>query len=161
MELYVNSKLYATTDFNAGKYAIDNVLGTGSYIGTVSTPYYLTLANRLVQPKKYFIKNAKIKGFKLYNKTMTFYDILAHYNYHFEDKNLIWSYPIGQRTYIDTIDKLMKFNYPEKVTNKYKVEIENTNITDKKLQDKLKDKIREELKKITPYYDDLQNIKMS
>jgi len=66
-----------------------------------------------------------------------------------------------QRTYIDTIDKLMKFNYPEKVTNKYKVEIENTNITDKKLQDKLKDKIREELKKITPYYDDLQNIKMS
>ena len=161
MELYVNSKLYATTDFNAGKYAIDNVLGTGSYIGAVSTPYYLTLANRLVQPKKYFIKNAKIKGFKLYNKTMTFYDILAHYNYHFEDKNLIWSYPIGQRTYIDTIDKLMKFNYPEKVTNKYEVEIENTNITDKKLQDKLKDKIREELKKITPYYDDLQNITMS
>ena len=161
MELYVNSKLYSTTNFKSGAYALDNVLGTGSYIGAVSTPFYLTLANRLLQPKKYFIKNAKIKGFKLYNKTMTYYDMLAHYNYHFEDKNLIWSYPIGQRTYIDTIDKLMKFSYPEKITNKYKVEIANTGITDDKLKDKLKERISKELQKITPYFDEVQEIAIS
>ena len=161
MELYVNSKLYLKTGFHAGTYALDNVLGTGSYIGAVSTPFYLTLANRLLQPKKYFINNAKIKGFKLYNKTMTYYDMLAHYNYHFDDKNLIWSYPIGQRTYIDTIDKLMKFNYPEKITNKYKVEIENTGITDTTLKDKLKDRIGKELQKITPYFDEIQEIVIS
>ena len=161
MELYVNSKLYLKTGFHAGTYALDNVLGTGSYIGAVSTPFYLTLANRLLQPKKYFINNAKIKGFKLYNKTMTYYDMLAHYNYHFNDKNLIWSYPIGQRTYIDTIDKLMKFNYPEKITNKYKVEIENTGITDTTLKDKLKDRIGTELQKITPYFDEIQEIVIS
>ena len=161
MELYVNSKLYGTTNFKAGSYALDSVLGTGSYIGAVSTPYYLTLANRLLQPKKYFIKNVKINGFKLYNKTMTYYDMLAHYNYHFEDKNLIWSYPIGQRTYIDTIDKLMKFSYPEKITNKYKVEIENTGITDDKLKDKLKERISNELQKITPYFDEVQEISIS
>ena len=161
MELYVNSKLYSKTSFKAGAYALDNVLGTGSYIGAVSTPFYLTLANRLLQPKKYFIKNAKIKGFKLYNKTMTYYDMLAHYNYHFVDKDLIWSYPIGQRTYIDTIDKLMKFNYPEKITNKYKVEIENTGITDDKLKAKLKERISKELQKITPYFDEVQEIAIS
>ena len=161
MELYVNSKLYSQTHFKSGAYALDNVLGTGSYIGAVSTPFYLTLANRLLQPKKYFIKNAKIKGFKLYNKTMTYYDMLTHYNYHFEDKNLIWSYPIGQRTYIDTIDKLMKFNYPEKITNKYKVQIENTGITDNKLKDKLKERISKELQKITPYFDEVQDIAIS
>lgn len=161
MELYVNSKLYSKTNFKSGTYALDNVLGTGSYIGAVSTPFYLTLANRLLQPKKYFIKNAKIKGFKLYNKTMTYYDMLAHYNYHFEDKDLIWSYPIGQRTYIDTIDKLMKFNYPEKITNKYKVEIENTGITDDKLKEKLKERISKELQKITPYFDEVQEIAIS
>ena len=27
----------------------------------------------------------------------------------FKDKDLIWSYPLGQRTYVDTIDKLIKF----------------------------------------------------
>ena len=166
MELYVNSKLYSTTNFKSGTYALDNVLGTGSYIGAVSTPFYLTLANRLLQPKKYFIKNAKIKGFKLYNKTMSYYDMLAHYNYHFEDKDLIWSYPIGQRTYIDTIDKLMKFNYPEKITNKYKVEIENTGLApspgkDDKLKAKLKERISKELQKITPYFDEVQEIVIS
>ena len=97
----------------------------------------------------------------MYNKTMTYYDMLAHYNYHFEDKDVIWSYPIGQRTYIDTIDKLMKFNYPEKITNKYKVEIENTGITDDKLKDKLIQSLSTELKKITPYFDEVQEIAIS
>jgi len=161
MELYVNSKRYSKVEFPAGVFALDNVLGTGTYIGAVSTPFYLTLANRLLQPKKYFIKNAKIKSFKMYNKVMTYFDMLAHYNYHFEDKNLIWSYPIGQRTYVDTIDKLMKFNYPEKITNNYKVEIENTGITDDKLKDKLKDRITEELQKITPYFDEVKDIVIS
>jgi hypothetical protein len=166
MELYVNSKLYSKTSFKSGAYALDNVLGTGSYIGAVSTPYYLTLANRLLQPKKYFIKNAKIKGFKLYNKTMSYYDMLAHYNYHFEDKNVIWSYPIGQRTYIDTIDKLMKFSYPEKIINKYKVGIENTGLApspgkDDKLKNKLTQSLSAELKKITPYFDEVQEITIS
>ena len=132
---------------------LDNVLGTGIYVGAVSTPFYLTLANRLQQPKKYFINNAKIKGFKLYNKTMTYFDMLAHYNYHIGDKDLIWSYPIGQRTYIDTIDKLSKFSFPEKINNNYKVDILNTDIKDEKLKDKLKERLKEELKKITPYYD--------
>ena len=39
------------------------------------------------------------------------------------NKNVIWSYPIGQRTYIDTIDKLIKFNYPEKLSNKFNINI--------------------------------------
>ena len=92
---------------------------------------------------------------------MSYHDMLAHYNYHFDDKNLVWSYPIGQRTYVDTIDKLMKFNYPEKLTNKYKVEIENTNIKDSKLTDKLVQSLSAELKKITPYFDEVQDIVIS
>ena len=55
MELYVNGSLYQTVNFSAGTFALDNILGTGLYVGAVSTPFYLTLANRLQQPKKYFI----------------------------------------------------------------------------------------------------------
>ena len=153
MELYVNGSHYQTVNFSAGTFALDNILGTGLYVGAVSTPFYLTLANRLQQPKKYFINNAKIKGFKLYNKVMSYFDMLAHYNYHIGDKDLIWSYPIGQRTYIDTIDKLSKFSFPEKINNNYKVDILNTDIKDEKLKDKIKERLKEELKKITPYYD--------
>ena len=62
--------------------------------------------------------------------------------------------PLGQRTYIDTIDKLFKFNYPEKLANKYKVDIQHTDISDEKLQNKIKDRVALELQKITPYFDD-------
>ena len=92
---------------------------------------------------------------------MNYFDIMAHYNYHLPNKNLIWSYPIGQRTYVDTIDKLMKFSFPEKLSNKYKVEIENTNITDQILRDKLVRRIKNELVKITPYFDEIEDVVIS
>ena len=161
MELFVNGRRFKKQTFKAGDYSLDNILGTGCYVGAVSTPFYLTLANRLLQPRKYFVRNCKIKGFKLYNKIMNYFDIMAHYNYHLPNKNLIWSYPIGQRTYVDTIDKLMKFSFPEKLSNKYKVEIENTNITDQILRDKLVRRIKNELVKITPYFDEIEDVVIS
>ena len=161
MCLFVNGKLYKKVYFSAGRFVLDNVLGTGIFVGAVSTPYYFTLANRLRQPGKYFVTNAKIKGFKLYDKTMSYFDMLAHYNYHIGDKDVIWSYPLGQRTYIDTIDKLMKFNLPEKSSNKYEVEIKNTGITDTKLNDKLVESLSAELKKLTPYFDEVEEIKIT
>ena len=161
MCMFVNGKLFSKVGFSSGKYALDKIIGTGCYIGAISTPYYLTLANKLLQPKKYFVKNAAIKGFKLYNKTMDYFDIMAHYNYHLKDKSVIWSYPIGQRTYIDTIDKLMKFNYPEKISNKYQLEIKNTGIKDSLLTEKIKDRVKKELEKITPYYDEVKDIIIS
>jgi hypothetical protein len=89
---------------------------------------------------------------------MSYFDMLAHYNYHLKDKGVIWSYPLGQRTYVDTIDKLMKFNYPEKLSNKYQVEIKNVGIKDPKLNNKLKERIEKEIEKITPYYDEIKNV---
>ena len=86
---------------------------------------------------------------------MNYFDMLAHYNYHLVDKDVIWSYPLGQRTYVDTIDKLFKFNYPEKLSNKYKVNILHTEISDPLLLDKIKDRVKLEMKKITPYYDSM------
>ena len=156
MDLFVNGKLVEKVTFSGGKYALTNVLETGLYVGAVSTPFYITLANKLLQDKKYFVHNAKIKGFKIYNKTMNYFDMLAHYNYHIKDKDVIWSYPLGQRTYIDTIDKLFKFNYPEKLDNKYKVDVQHTGISDELLQDKIKERMALELQKITPYFDDVR-----
>ena len=161
MELFVNGKSVDKVLFSGGKYALANVLETGLYVGAVSTPFYITLANKLLQDKKYFVHNAKIKGFKIYNKTLNYFDMLAHYNYHVKDKDVVWSYPLGQRTYIDTIDKLFKFNYPEKLANKYKVDIQHTDISDSKLQYKISKRVQLELQKITPYFDEVKNITIS
>ena len=85
----------------------------------------------------------------------------SHYHYHLQDKNVIWSYPLGQRTYIDTIDKLIKFNYPEKLSNKYNVNINHTDISDDKLKKKIHERVEFELKKIAPYFDEAKNISIS
>ena len=161
LELFINGKSAGKAEFSSGKYLLDNVLGAGFFIGAVSTPYYFTLANRLRQPRKYFVNNSKIKAFKLYNKTMSYFDMLAHYNYHIGDKDVVWGYPIGQRTYIDTIDKLMKFNLPEKISNDYEICINNTKITDSKLKGKVAERIKEELPKITPYFSTVKDIKIT
>lgn len=158
MDLYVNGRKFERKRFEAGRYVLDDVLGSGCYVGAVSTPFYLTFANRLLQPKKYFLKDVKIKGYRMYDKTLSYFDMLAHYNYHLGEKKLIWSYPIGQRTYVDTIDKLFKFTLPERINNKYRLQLSKTGITDNKLKDKIKEKIKEELLKITPYYDEVTDI---
>ena len=92
---------------------------------------------------------------------MSYFEMLAHYKYHLNDKELIWSYPIGQRTYIDTIDKVMKFTYPEKPVNKYSIEIKNSGLKDYRLKNILQDKLKVELQKITPYYEENQDVIVS
>ena len=97
----------------------------------------------------------------MYSKPLSYFDILAHYNYHVGDKDVIWSYPLGQRTYVDTIDKLIKFNLPEKISNKYQIDIQNLGITDDKLNDKLKVRIEKELPKITPLFDSIDKLTLT
>ena len=62
---------------------------------------------------------------------------------------------------VDTIDKLSKFTFPERINNDYKVNIVNTNIKDKKLKDKIEERIEKELHKITPYYDTAKEININ
>lgn len=157
MELYINGKLYQTRHFPAGKYALDNPLGSGIFLGALSTPYNLTLSNRLLQKGKYFLEDIKIKGFKMYSRLMDYYEIKSHINYHGLNKDCVWSIPMGQRTYTDTIDRVFKFNVPEKNTNTYDVVIKNLNAA-ARLEDNIKREFAKELPKITPYYDKLRDI---
>ena len=158
MDLYINGYKYERRTFSPGTFLLDNPLGSGMFIGALSTPYYLTLSSRLQQSGKYFLHNAKIKGFNMYNRILDFYEIRSHYNYHGINKDVVWSFPIGQRTYLDTIDRLYKFNLPEKNTNTYDIEIKNLNISDDNLKQKIKAEIRKEMPKVTPYYDTLNQV---
>lgn len=158
MELWVNGYRYSQVKFQPGTYALDNPLGSGIFLGALSTPYNLTFSSRLLQPGKYFINDVKIKGFRMYDRVLDFHEIRSHINYHTLDKDTVWALPIGQRSYVDTIDRVFKFNLPEKISNTYDVNIDNTGITDSVLIDKLKKEVAKELPKVTPYYDKLGNV---
>lgn len=160
MDLYVNGYKYARETFSPGTFLLDNPLGTGIFIGALSTPYYLNFSSRLLQLGKYLLRDLKLKGFKMYNRVLDYYEIRSHYNYHSFDRDTVWSLPIGQRTYIDTIDQVYKFGLPEKNSNTYDVDIQNLGITDTALQQKIKDEIKKELPKVTPYYDTIRNVNL-
>ena len=158
MELYVNGIKNTTQYFQPGKYILDNPLGSGLYIGAVSTPYNLNFSNRLLQKGKYFLRDIKIRGLRMYDKPLNFYEIQTHINYHRIQKDCVWSIPIGQRIYTDTIDRVFKFNIPEKVTNTYDVLIKNLDIRDRDTLNKLRAEILKELPKITPFYDEVRDV---
>lgn len=160
MELYVNGYRYYKRALQADTYMLDNPLGSGVFIGALSTPYFLTKAIRLQQTSKYFVKNVKIKGFRMYSKPLDYFEIRSHINYQNLNKDVVWSFPLGQRTYIDTIDKIYKFSLPEKYTNVFNIEIKNLGINDTNLKNKFKTKIAEEIKNLIPYYDELNEVKI-
>lgn len=161
MDLYVNGYKYFRETFSPGTFILDNPLGSGIFLGALSAPYYLTFSSRLQQLGKYFMRDTKLKGFKMYSRVLDYYEIRSHYNYHSIGRDTVWSLPIGQRTYVDTIDQVYKFGLPEKNTNTYDVDIKNIGITDERLKTKLKEEISKELPKITPYYDTLKDVNIT
>lgn len=160
MDLYVNGYKFERKTFSPGTFLIDNYLGSGIFIGALSTPYYLTFSSRLQQPGKYFLRDLKLKGFKMYNRTLDFFEIRSHYNYHNLNRDTVWSLPVGQRSYIDTIDRVFKFNLPEKNTNTFDVNIKNLGISDPILLSNLKDEVNKEIPKLLPFYDTVNDVKI-
>jgi hypothetical protein len=158
MELYVNGYKYQRVNFSPGKFALDNPLGTGLFLGALSTPYNLTLANRLLQRGKYFLRDVKIKGFKMYDRPIDYFEIKSHINYHGVNKDSVWALPIGQRVYTDTIDRVFKFNLPEKNTNLFDIEVKNLGIDDLEFLEEIRDEFEKEVPKIVPFYDRLREI---
>ncbi len=158
MELYVNGYKYQRVNFAPGKFALDNPLGSGIFLGALSTPYNLTLANRLLQKGKYFLKDVRIKGFKMYDRPIDYYEIKTHINYHGLNRDTVWALPIGQRVYTDTIDRVFKFNLPEKNTNLFDIEIKNLGIDDLAFLEEIRDEFEKEVPKIVPFYDKLREI---
>ena len=159
MDLYINGRKVERAAFQGGSFLLDNPLGSGIFLGALSTPYYLTFAGRLQQQRKYFLKNINFRGFRLYKKALEYKDISVLYNYHNLNRDAVWSIPVGQRTYVDTIDQVFKFNVPEKNTSYYDIEIHNLNIANKFFNNKLQEEIYKELKNIIPYYDEIVGIK--
>ena len=159
MDLYINGRKVERAAFQGGSFLLDNPLGSGIFLGALSTPYYLTFAGRLQQQRKYFLKNINFRGFRLYKKALEYKDINVLYNYHNLNRDAVWSIPVGQRTYVDTIDQVFKFNVPEKNTSYYDIEIHNLNIANSFFNNKLQEEIYKELKNIIPYYDEIVGIK--
>lgn len=158
VNLFVDDKLIANALLPSGQFTLqdiitDNILAgcTGFYNGD-------TLAKYLNQNKYYFINGAKISKFRIYNKFLDSNEIqfLLLNNEKIED--LIASIPADQRNNIETLSRLFKVQQPGRKSNNINININNSKILDKDIQNELINIINEKIEAILPVNTKINNI---
>lgn len=148
--VFVDGKVFKTVNIQPGKYIFQDIIQDS--IGVGSTYFYnnIMLSKYLNQKNNYFIDGAKIKQFKLFNKSLTDDQVrfLAFNTIQMGD--LIGSVPADQRNAIDSIDRQFKLSVPGNKSNSINIKIKNCNINSPIILDNLKDVIREKLKDVLP-----------
>ena len=148
--VFVDGKVFKTVNIQPGKYIFQDIIQDS--IGVGSTYFYnnIMLSKYLNQKNNYFIDGAKIKQFKLFNKSLTDDQVrfLAFNTIQMGD--LIGSVPADQRNAIDSIDRQFKLSVPGNKSNSINIKIKNCNIASSTILNNLKDVIREKLKDVLP-----------
>ena len=65
---------------------------------------------------------------------------------------------IGNRNYIDEIERTFKFKVPGRKSEFYNIDVRGSNITDESLKSKIVDKVIEHLGNISPAYTKLNKV---
>ena len=140
------------------KFSNENIFDQPLTIG--SAPYYtrLVLFDFIKQSSGYLANGMKVKNVKLYDKTLTTFDINAHYMVEVNSTPLTWNIPIGSRNYVDSIERVFKARIPGRKSEKYNLNIKNTGITDKVVRKDLEQYILAQLESIHPINVKLKNI---
>ena len=69
-----------------------------------------------------------------------------------------WEIPVGQRSYIDTVERVFKHRLPGRKSEYYNVIISGLSATSETLKSDIKDKILTQLPNISPVYSKLNDI---
>ena len=155
-ELYIDSAKIQTISLSGGKFSYSDIFDSPLIVG--AAPFYtkLILQDHLDQPRHYLANDIKLKNIKLYNKPLNEYEIKNHYMVLQNSNSIKWDIPVGQRNYVDTVERIFKHSLPGRKSNFVDINIRNTEITDSNLIDELKQNIIDELN--VPVHTSVNNI---
>ena len=128
------------------------VFGTTPHIGNE------LLCDRLKQRKYYFADKCKIRDVYLHSKALS--DTLVQYisDLNSNIRTLKWNAPGGQRSFVDTVERFFKFDYPGAASNYVDVVLENTYITNTTVQEDVEREVKKVFDSIAPSHVKLNNI---
>lgn len=150
--LYIDSFKVDTISLSGAKYSWSDIFESRLVAGT--SPFYtkLILSEHLQQPRHYLANDIKMKNVKVYNRPLNYFEIRDHYQVLQDTFNVKWDIPIGQRNYIDTVERMFKHSLPGRKSEFVNINIKNTNITDPELINDIKAKVTERLADNLPIY---------
>lgn len=157
ISVFCDGNEISTVDIPPGQYIFQDIMDESINVGNtyfhnnISLPEYLNQTN-------YYIKNLKLKQFKIYNKALSNNEIDFHVYNGIEMQDLVVSLPCDQRNELDGIERQFKLDTTGNKSNKINLIIKNSQISNNLLKTQLKDILAEKLKSILPATTTINNI---
>ena len=157
-KLYVDSLEQAALSLSATKYTYLPIFDSNIAIGI--TPYLnnILLDKYTKQATYHKIHDVTLTNIKLYSKSLSYYQVKSHYRLLSNIEPVNFDIAIGNRNYLDEIERTFKFKIPGRKSEYVNVDIRGTQVTDETLKDDLANIVVEELDRITPIYTKINNI---
>ena len=158
-KLYVDSLEQDSISLSATKYSFLPVFDSNVAIGT--TPYLnnILLSKYTKQPAYHKAGDITLTNIKVYDNNIPYYEIKSHYRMLANIEPVNFDIAIGNRNYLDEIERTFKFKIPGRKSEQLNIDVRGTQVTDNTLKNDLADIIVEELSKITPMYTKINKVK--
>lgn len=151
-EMYIDSIKVDSITLPAAKFSYSDVFNQPLIVG--ATPFYnnILLSEAIKQPRQYLATNIQIKDFKVYNTALSYFDLKSHYLVYNKIDSVEWQIPVGERSYVDTIERVFKHKLPGRKSEMYNVNIRGLDVSDSKLKNELQQVAINEIKGTSPMY---------
>lgn len=150
VSVFVDGKEIKTVYIQKGRYIFQDIFTDSLNVGRTYFNNNISLTDYLNQPNYYYVNNATLKRFKIYNKALTNNEIEFEMFNGINIQDLVLSLPCDQRNELDGIERQFKLDTTGNKSNKINLIVKNSQITNTILQNRLKDIISERLKKVLP-----------
>ena len=157
-KLYVDSLEQQTISLGGTKFSFLPVFNSNLVVGTTPYIHNILLDKYTKQPSYHKIAGVELTNIKLYSKNLQYYELKSHYRLLTNIEPVKFDMAIGNRNYIDEIERTFKFKVPGRKSEFYNIDVRGSNITDESLKSKIVDKVIEHLGNISPAYTKLNKV---
>jgi hypothetical protein len=147
-----------TVNIQPGQYIFQEVFSESINIGNTYFYNDQSLSDYIGQKNYYYVKDYKLKQFKLYKKALSDSEVMFHVYNGVDMKDMVASLPSDQRNELDGIERQFKLDTNGNKSNSINIIVKNSKITNSLLKEKMKEVISEKLKKILPITTTINNI---
>lgn len=156
--VFLNGVKFRELTFTPGKYIFSRLFKNNIVVGTTSfysgIPYNIFYRDDDIL----YIDDLVLEKIRLFDKVLTLDDVKYLYFEKYPPGDLLVDLDIGKRNYIDVVSRIFKHKKPGFKTNILNININDSLIEDKELQDYYNILIQESLEQIIPASTKINNI---
>lgn len=155
---YIDSSLVSSYEFAPQTYIMNYKYRSSLLIGASTVEN--KILNDLIEINDSYKFVGKVSNLKLYKKALSKGQIECLYidsDYSESLSSLDWNFPIGERNYIEKIDKWFKMGVGGLKSKRFNINIHNLNV-DPVIKELIEESINNSIRSITPIHTKLNNI---